>query len=265
LTHGFDDDEIARALRQVATRSGSRRRDSRRSDAADAALLARLIARGLVAQNESGAVHVTAAGSAFLRRWLAGADGYSAQHQARTIKVVDHDDLGPQTVVVDLDESPLGWLRRHKGRDGRPLINAAEFAAGERLRSDYSRGQIMPRVTANWTATVARGRRDGGAGGIAELTEAAIAARQRVDRALDAVGPEFAGALVDFCCFLKRIEEIEQSRAWPARSAKLVIRLALAALARHYGLQATARGASGSGRVRHWGSPDYRPALDPEG
>jgi hypothetical protein len=142
------------------------------------------------------------------------------------------------------------------------MVDPAEFAAGERLRSDYSRGQIMPWVTANWSAAVAAGRRDGGAGGMAELTTSAIAARQRVDRALIAVGPDFAGVLVDFCCFLKGIEEIERDRQWPVRSAKLVIRLALAALARHYGLASEARGNARATRLRHWGGEGYRPTIE---
>jgi hypothetical protein len=141
------------------------------------------------------------------------------------------------------------------------LIDGAEFEAGERFRSDYERAGIMPRVTANWTASVSRGRRDGGAGGMAELTEAAIDARRRVDRAIAAVGPELAGILVDFCCFLKGIEEIERTRQWPTRSAKLVLRIALAGLARHYGLATQVRGAA-SGAIRHWGSADYRPTIE---
>ena len=104
-------------------------------------------------------------------------------------------------------------------------------------------------------------RRD--AGGMADITDSALAARQRIERILDAVGPDFAGLLVDFCCFLKGIEEIERERQWPARSAKLVLRLGLASLARHYGLSPDARGSRGAGKVRHWGTDDYRPVVDP--
>jgi hypothetical protein len=98
---------------------------------------------------------------------------------------------------------------------------------------------------------------------MAEMTDAVVAARQRVDRALADVGPDFAGILLDFCCFLKGIEEIERERSWPARSAKLVLRLGLASLARHYGLVEAAHGAGRGGRMVHWGAEDYRPEIKP--
>jgi hypothetical protein len=228
----------------------------------DARTVEVLLAQGLIEPDQDRGLVATATGRAFLRRSLAGADGYAAQHQERGMVAIDDPDLGSISVAVNHDESPLSWLRRRKGRDGRALIDAAEFAAGERLRSDYSRALIMPRVTANWTATVADKRRDGSAGSVAELTEAAIAARRRVEKALDSVGPEFAGLLVDFCCFLKGLEEIERERQWPARSAKVVLRLGLSSLARHYGLAATASGRNRSGTLRHWGTDDYRPTID---
>jgi hypothetical protein len=96
---------------------------------------------------------------------------------------------------------------------------------------------------------------------MAELTEAALSARLRLERALAAVGPEFSGVLVDFCCFLKGIEDIETARGWPKRSAKLVLLPALSALARHYGLSPSAQGRIGRNEMRHWGSDDFRPTV----
>jgi hypothetical protein len=248
-----DERGAMRLLKRLATRAAG--------GGEDPALAADLLRRGLIERRGEGLV-TTETGRARLRRHLSGADGFAEQHQTRSPIVIDDEEFGRRTVTVNHDESPLARLRRTKGRGGRPLIGPAEFTAGERLRADFTRGQLMPRVTANWSAAVADKRRDGGAGGMAELTHAVIAARQRVDRALVAIGPEFAGVLVDFCCFLKGIEEIEQSRSWPARSAKLVIRLALASLARHYGLSAVGEGAERAGRLRHWGSADYRPRID---
>jgi hypothetical protein len=223
----------------------------------------RLERRGLVEQRD-GRVVLTSLGIAALRRHLAGADGFAAQHQSRVKVGIEDRHLGRASVTVNEDESPLSRFRRTKGRDGRPLIGVAEFTAGERLRADFTRAQLMPRVTANWSASIALRRRGDGGGGMAEMTDAIVAARQRVDRALEAVGPDFAGILLDFCCFLKGIEEIERERSWPARSAKLVLRLALASLARHYGLVETSRGNAASRRITHWGADNYRPTIEPE-
>lgn len=146
---------------------------------------------------------------------------------------------------------------RHRTREGGSFLTLAEFSAGERLRADFTRGQMMPRLGANWVASVASGRRDGG---IADLTDAALAARMRVEKAIVAVGPELAGVLVDVCCFLKAMETVEIERGWPVRSAKVVLKTALGALARHYDPRAGERRA-GARPVLHWGAQDYRPRI----
>lgn len=155
-------------------------------------------------------------------------------------------------------ESPLAWLRQRRGRNGKSLISATAFAAGERLRRDFTRGQMTPRITANWQATVSSKRR--GPGGLT-YSDAVIDARQKVQAAMAFVGPELCGVLLDVCCFLKGLESVERERGWPARSGKVVLLLGLDKLARHYGLSGEARGPV-RGRTRRWGAPDYRPSLD---
>jgi hypothetical protein len=179
------------------------------------------------------------------------------QDQHRHIEIRQVDAGGePGLALVNLSESPLGQLMRRRGADGRPFLAQSEFAAGERMRSDYTRGRIMPRLGANWEASVASGPRAQG-GGLAELTDAALAARQRVDAALAAVGPELSGVLIDVCCFLKGLELVERERGWPVRSAKIVLKTALGVLSRHYNpVERTARA-----RPLHWGSEGYRPKI----
>jgi hypothetical protein len=158
-------------------------------------------------------------------------DNFRAQHLALAQRQII-TDFGRTKVIVDETESPLAWLARRRGRDGRALIEPHQLQAGERLRADFTRAHLMPRTTSNWSSPLSSG---GGNGQAAVFTETMIAARQRVHHALDAVGPEFAGLLLDICCFLKGLEDIERERAWPARSGKVVLQLALDRLARHYG------------------------------
>lgn len=207
----------------------------------EASAVGRLNACGALVGDAAGGLRLSEAGKAAARRLLADGADMTAQHQQRVMRVVEH--AGQRIdVTVDLRESPLAWMRARRGSNGAPLIDDAAFAAGERLRSDFTRGQMMPSITANWSLAGGAARGGGHAGGIGDLTDAALAARRRVERALHALGPELAGAVLDFCCFLKGIEQIESERGWPRRAAKLVLRLGLAALARHYGFERTARG-----------------------
>jgi hypothetical protein len=123
---------------------------------------------------------------------------------------------------------------------------------------------MTPRVTASWDPTAVPERRRRGAPGFGvELEDHTVAARQRVEKALAAVGPELAGVLIDVCCHNRGLEETERSAGWPARTAKVVLQLALAGLARHYGITAPGGGAwTGRPGIRHWGAPDFRPKLD---
>lgn len=172
-------------------------------------------------------------------------DRYLAQHLSLV------DGVGPEIgfgAKFDESESPLIWLARRKGSDGRRMIEAHQLQAGERLRADFTLAQMMPRTTSNWQASVA-GRHRGPSAG--HLTDHVVAARQRMRHALDVVGPEFSGLLIDICCFLKKLDIVERERQWPARSAKVVLLLALERLARHYGYGAEVRGRAAAD-MRSW-------------
>lgn len=169
--------------------------------------------------------------------------------------------------TVNEAESPLAWLRRRKDRSGAPMIGDVQFEAGERLRADFWFAQLTPRVTTNWSGLASGGsRRRPGPDWGAELSDRVVAARERVGRALSAVGPELAGVLIDVCCHLKGLEAAEKEAGWPQRSGKVVLELALTRLARHYGLDRQHEGVgSGPARIRQWGAEGYRPSIDPQG
>lgn len=186
-------------------------------------------------------------------------DGFRGRHLALAQRQIAGEH-GRATVTVNEAESPLAWLARRRGRDGHALIAAHQLQAGERLRADFTRANLMPRTTSNWASPVAADR-GGGGERAGTFTETMIAARQRVQIALDAAGPEFAGLLLDVCCFLKGLEEVERERTWPARSAKVVLQLALDRLARHYGYAGEARGRAHA-KVRTWLTDDAAFSVD---
>jgi hypothetical protein len=170
-------------------------------------------------------------------------------------------ERGNATVMLDESESPLAWLARRRGRNGRSLIEPHQLQAGERLRSEFTRANLMPRTTSNWESPISSGRRGAVDRGADAFTETMIADRQRVRQALDAAGPEFAGLLLDVCCFLKGLDDVERERRWPQRSAKVVLQLALDRLARFYGYAAQAQGL-GRAAMRTWLADDAAFGLD---
>lgn len=191
---------------------------------------------------------LTSAGRSHLRRAGSPNPETAFLHQHREIRdgMVQTSE-GTKRVRVDADESPLDWLRRRKDRNGEPMIDEAAYQAGERLRTDIMLAGLLPGVTARWDAMPS-----GGPASPSDATDRIVAARQRIRHAFDAVGSDFADLLMDLCGFLKGLELIERERQWPQRSAKIVVRIALARLAEHYGIEAAASGPAASRGVRAW-------------
>ncbi len=186
------------------------------------------------------------AGRARLRR-QAGPEGSAFLAQHLDLVAEEAEDAAPPR-LRDASESPVAWMARRRGSDGRPLIEPAAFEAGERLRRDITVARMTPRLGVAWGAE----RVDGaGPRDPASASDAVVAARQRVRGALDAVGGDLANLLIDLCAELKGLERIEAERRWPARSAKVVARIALGRLAEHYGLERAATGPDRA-RMRLW-------------
>lgn len=132
----------------------------------------------------------------------------------------------------NLSESPLQALARRKDRSGDPFLAPELVAAGERLREDFELAQMGPRVTQNWERFLSSGDpAPAGSGGPAAGPQAA---RDRVQQALSDLGPGLGDVALRTCCFLEGMEAVEKRMGWAARSGKIVLRIALQRLKRHY-------------------------------
>lgn len=149
---------------------------------------------------------------------------------------------------VNLGESPLGWLSHRKDTNGQPFLAAYHVEAGDRLRADFTKGQVTPVMTQNWGAVPRDKNRAGPSAGLT-LGEASLAARQRFEKAVQAMGPDLADIVVRTCCYLQGMEAAEKEHGWPARSGKVILKLALDRLANHYGLEL---GGSRNRKQRVW-------------
>ncbi|GAA6213107.1 hypothetical protein NBRC116602_28480 [Hyphomicrobiales bacterium 4NK60-0047b] len=167
-------------------------------------------------------------------------------------------------VLVDHKESPLTWLAKRKNKNGRPLLDPHQFASGERLRAAFEKSQMTPQTTQNWDRlATSLSKHDKNSFNEVLLSDAVIAAKQNYFDALDAVGPELSGILIDICCEQRGLEDAEKRNGWPKRSGKIILGMALTRLARFYGFISTPKPSlDTAGKINHWGSDNYRPIID---
>lgn len=186
---------------------------------------------------------ITAAGRAALKR-MTGEDDrrrhglseaatpFADQHRHWDEREVA-DEAGPHRVRYNLAESPVALLGRRLDRDGRPFLQPDLVDAAERLREDFELAQMGPRVAQNWDRFLTAGDR-GGFQPDSGLGEGPGRARARVAAALRDLGPGLGDVALRCCCFLEGLEVAEKRLGWAARSGKIVLRIALMRLRRHY-------------------------------
>ena len=129
-----------------------------------------------------------------------------------------------RSVTVNVAESPLSWLH------ARGHLCDRLFDAGERLRADYERAQLSPSITMRWDSVRIKGGLDAGL----SPTERQMAAKERFDGALAAAGSGLSDVLWRVVCACESLPAAERALQWPARSGKLVLKLALERVADFY-------------------------------
>ncbi|QPM89783.1 hypothetical protein PSAL_010090 [Pseudooceanicola algae] len=187
---------------------------------------------------------ITSAGRSVLNRLTArsenAARGFAegmASFDHRSATAVDPEaDDGAETPRSRgyQSDSPVAALARRRDRDGTPFLRPEQVRAGERLREDFELSQMGPRVTQDWdrflTAGISGAAHQGGGRG-------PEAARDRVASALRDLGPGLGDVVLRCCCHMEGLETAERKMGWSARSGKIVLRIALDRLERHYRAQ----------------------------
>jgi len=215
-----------------------------RTATADRALAEAMALKGWIACDGKGRVaryRITPTGRATLNRHLADAEnralrqklepedkastGYGADAETGTRKQ-------RRRVRYNAAESPLALLARRRGRDGRSYLTDEMVQTGERLREDYEMAQIAPLSARSWEAFMAE------AAGLEtedrRIPRGQATARARLVAALRDLGPGLGDVALCCCCCLEGLESAERRLGWSARSGKVVLRIALQRLKRHY-------------------------------
>ncbi|NOD33639.1 MULTISPECIES: DUF6456 domain-containing protein [unclassified Ruegeria] len=185
---------------------------------------------------------ITTAGRTALSHLIAQAEnkarsgtepGFAEAQSGFQTKPLGSSAQGVSRIRYSATESPLTALARRRDRDGKPFLDDTLVKAGERLREDFELAQIGPQVSQNWDRFLTAGGRnnhDSDAHGGRGFSDA----RDRVARALSDLGPGLSDVALRCCCYLEGLELAEKRMGWSARSGKIVLRIALQRLKRHY-------------------------------
>ncbi|OLF72314.1 hypothetical protein AWH62_10795 [Maricaulis sp. W15] len=182
---------------------------------------------GWLARRENG-LGLSADGQAALKAGTRGEDpDPAARHREMEDRSLITPDGSLRTARANRREGPLGpWL------DG---LEPHQRQAGERFISDYHQSTLMSPVTRNWSPTAQR-RSEGRRKGPEDAAVSALAAKDRVMDALDALGPTFARVIEAALVHEDSAAALERRFGWAARSGRTVLGLALTRLAEIYRL-----------------------------
>ena len=218
--------------------------DTGRTAVADRAVAEVLALKGWISCAAPGRVsryRVTRAGRAALARATGAASGADrangfgeAPADFRGAPVtgadtMDADDRPAGRIRYGVAETPLIALARRRDRDGSRFLSSDLVRAGERLREDFEMAGMSTRPSGSWDQLASEAVSCGDA-----APGSPGAARARVLAALRDLGPGLGDVALRCCCYLEGLEKAEKRMGWSARSGKIVLRIALQRLRRHY-------------------------------
>lgn len=150
--------------------------------------------------------------------------------------------------------SVLALLGQGRGGDA-AFLEPHQLEAARRVQTLFERSRLRPRTTMHYGPRVGGGGRQHGN----DIGDMAADARKQLADIHRALPADCADIVIDICGFEKGLQEVEAERGWPRRSAKLVLRIGLEALAQRFGLTAGATGRDRS-RTSHWLGEGARPS-----
>lgn len=207
--------------------------DSTRTAVVDTTVAEAMALQDLIACDAPGRIsryQITNAGRQKLSESGGFAEAPAPFHRAE--KVVSSAAKPRKRQRYSAGETPLLGLARRRGNDGVPFLSPDLVAAGERLREDFELAQVDPDLVQNWDHFLTGGVR--GSRPSDKGLSGPMAARARVEAALYDLGPGLSDVALRCCCYLEGLEVAEKRMGWSARSGKIVLRIALQRLKRHY-------------------------------
>jgi hypothetical protein len=185
------------------------------------------LAAGIVEPGEGGFL-LSEAGRSNLRRQQAETDcPHAEQHRLMASRKI----LDPEGVLasaqINLFDNPLGRWRHH--------FSLNEINASTQFRADYYHATMSQRVTRSWSAAAMQGCTSGRQSE-EEARASTIAAKQRVQAALDCLGQGMGQVVMAICIDEECMSALERRFGWVERSGKSFLKMALQRLVEHYKL-----------------------------
>ncbi len=154
-------------------------------------------------------------------------------HRAEVGRLGENDDSAPRRARYGVIESPVTVLARRRDKAGLPFLDSALVQAAERMREDYVMAQLEAVVVKD-AAELIRLLETRSVPGPNVAPPGTAAARMRVLKLLRDLGDGLGDIALRCCCRLEGVESAENALGWSARSGKIVLRIALQRMSRHY-------------------------------
>lgn len=187
---------------------------------------------------------ITASGRDALKSLIARAENRALGfHEAPNILAGQKDHLGTTnggTVRprrrAGLVDTPVLGLARRRDHDGTAFLSHDLVRAAERIQDDFELAHMDPQIALDWDQflAVSPDHIEPQAPMPQNALRGSAAARARVQSALADLGPGLGHIVLECCCRMQGLETAERNLGWSARSGKIVLRIALQRLKRHF-------------------------------